>query len=86
MLFATQPVLFINHLDMTLFLRLNDADHSRLSYLELRHHWSQVDLALQVQFNDGRTLSQYGLYPDCAWCRPLSATSSAESPPRTTTT
>ena len=64
MLFATQPDLFIKHLDLTLFLRLNDADHSRLTYLELRHHWSQLDLALQVQFNDGRSLSQYGLYPD----------------------
>ena len=64
MLFATQPDLFIKHLDLTFLLRLNDADHSRLTYLELRHHWPQVDLALQLQFNDGRTLSQYGLYPD----------------------
>ena len=64
MLFATQPDLFIKHLDLTFFLRLNDADHSRLNYLELRHQWSQMDLALQVQFNDGRSLSQYGLYPD----------------------
>ena len=64
MLFATLPDLFVEHLDLTFFLRLNDADHSRLNYLELRHHWSQVDLALQVQFNDGRSLSQYGLHPD----------------------
>ncbi len=64
MLFASQPDLLVKHLDLTFLLRLNDADHSRLTWLELRHHWTQVDLALQLQFNDGRALSQYGLYPE----------------------
>ena len=64
MLYATQPDLGLKNLDLTFLLRLNAADHSRLTWLELRRHWDQIDLALQVQFNDGRALSQYGLMPD----------------------
>ena len=40
-------------LDATGYVRFNGEDHSRLAWLELRHHWPQFDLTLQLQYNLG---------------------------------
>ncbi|OIQ88285.1 hypothetical protein GALL_298170 [mine drainage metagenome] len=53
----------LNRLDLSAMLRLNVADHSRLSWLEARYHWAYADLALQWQGNSGSAASQYGADP-----------------------
>ena len=50
----------VKHLDLSAMLRLNVADHSRLSWLEARYHWDRADLALQWQFNSGNAGSEFG--------------------------
>ena len=62
--YATQRSMGLKNLDLTAFLRVNANDHSRLSWLELRYHWTQIDVALQWQQHSGRVNSEYGLYPD----------------------
>jgi hypothetical protein len=54
----------MKNLDLTAFLRINLVDHSRLRWLELRHHWPNFDLAFQLQQNIGRITSEYGILPD----------------------
>ena len=43
---------------------MNAGDRSQLAWVELRRHWSNFDLALQMQRNIGRITSEYGVLPD----------------------
>jgi hypothetical protein len=51
---------FIKHLDLNGFAKLDPGDHSRTGWLEARHHWQHVDLAVQWQRNDGSLASDLG--------------------------
>jgi len=50
----------IKHFDLTAMLRYDLVDDSRMQWLEARYHWTRVDLALQLQLNNGRPGSNYG--------------------------
>jgi opacity protein-like surface antigen len=50
----------LNHLDLSVMQKLNLADHSRLTWLEVRYRMDKVDLALQMQNNRGDQTSAYG--------------------------
>lgn len=50
----------ISHLDLNAMLRVNLADHSRLSWLEARYHWDRAEVALQWQLNSGDAVSEFG--------------------------
>jgi hypothetical protein len=62
-LYAGWQDAMISHLDLNGMLRLNMADHSRLSWLEARYHWDKADLALQWQLNSGSLGSEFGSTP-----------------------
>ena len=64
MFYVTQKSVGLKNLDLTAFLRINLEDHSRLAWFELRHHWSNFDLAVQLQQNMGRASSEFGILPD----------------------
>lgn len=64
MLYLTQADLGRKNLDLTALLRVNADDHSRMAWLELRQRWTQWELALQAQFNDGAAGSQWGSLAD----------------------
>jgi hypothetical protein len=64
LIYVSQKDLGIKNLDLTAFLRVNIEDRSRLAWIELRHHWSNFDLAFQLQQNMGRSSSEYGILPD----------------------
>lgn len=64
LIYLTQKNLGLKNLDLTAFLSVNGGDHSRLGWVELRHHWPRFDLALQLQQTMGKSGSQYGLLPD----------------------
>ncbi|SDO42501.1 hypothetical protein SAMN05216303_1011383 [Rhodoferax sp. OV413] len=64
LIYVTQKSLWLKDLDLTAFLRVNAGDHSRLAWVELRHHWSKFDVALQLQQHMGRPSSEYGVLPD----------------------
>ena len=64
LIYVTQKSLGLKDLDLTAFLRINANDHSRLAWVELRHHWPSFDLAFQLQQNIGRITSEYGIQPD----------------------
>ena len=59
-LYARWPDAGMPRLDLSAMLRYDILDHSYLSWLEARYHWSQIDLALQWQRNVGTPTSQYG--------------------------
>lgn len=61
--YASQKSLGLKNLDLTALLRINADDHSRLAWVELRHHWDHADLALQWQSTQGSALSEYGVQP-----------------------
>ena len=61
--YASQKSLGLKNLDLTALLRINADDHSRLAWVELRHHWDRADLALQWQGTQGAALSEYGVQP-----------------------
>ena len=63
LLYASQKSAFWKGLDLTAMLRLNAGDHSRLAWIEARHHWPSFDGALQWQSTRGSALSQFGLIP-----------------------
>jgi hypothetical protein len=63
LVYATQRDLFKKGLDLTALVRVNAQDHSRLGWLELRHHWSRFDLAMQWQQTSGRAAAEYGFVP-----------------------
>lgn len=50
----------IKHLDLSAMLRYDVVDNSRLQWLEARYHWTRIDMALQMQLNNGRPGSSYG--------------------------
>ncbi len=54
----------IKHLDLTAMVRFDAVDNSRLQWLEARYHWPRMDLALQVQLNNGRPGSDIGALPE----------------------
>ena len=64
MFYVSQKSLGLKNLDLTAFLRINAEDRSRLAWVELRHHWSNFDLAFQLQHNMGRANSEFGVLPD----------------------
>ena len=63
LLYLVQKDLVFKRLDLTGLLRRNAEDGSQLAWLELRHHGSSMDLALQWQAALGRDRSEYGLLP-----------------------
>jgi hypothetical protein len=58
--YASWPDALAQHLDLSAMLRVNPDDHSRLHWLELRHHGEHIDLALQWQRASGTPLSDFG--------------------------
>lgn len=64
LIYVSQKDIGLKNLDLTAFLRVNLGDHSRLAWVELRRHWSNFDLAVQLQQNMGRSSSEYGILPD----------------------
>lgn len=64
LVYATQRDLAMKNLELTALFRGNLDDHSRMLWLELRYHWSDVDVALQWHVNSGRTGSEYALLPE----------------------
>lgn len=50
----------VRHLDLSGFVRVDLADHSRLAWLEARYHWQRVDVALQLQESGGSSATIYG--------------------------
>ena len=64
LLYAMQRDLLLKNLDLTALVRLHAEDHSRLTWLDLRYHWANVDLALQLQQHSGRSGSAFGLVPE----------------------
>jgi hypothetical protein len=55
--------LFIQHLDVTGFVRFDLETHGRAQWLEARYHWERTDIALQWQLYSGRAGSLYGSVP-----------------------
>jgi len=64
LLYVAQKDFITKDLDLTAYLQVNPADHSKLAWLELRRHWSKFDLTLQYQQNIGRSGSLFGTLPD----------------------
>jgi hypothetical protein len=53
----------VKNLDVTALLQLNADDHSRLGWIELRYHWPQFDVALQLEQQSGGPATEYGFLP-----------------------
>lgn len=64
LLYATQQGGLGKNIDVTGLIRVNGDDHSRLAWIEIRHHWPKLDLALQWQHAGGRAISEYGVLPE----------------------
>lgn len=64
LLYATWQDALIAKLDLSAMQRVDAIDHSGLSWIEARYHWSRVDLALQWQRNSGDPGTQYGALPE----------------------
>lgn len=64
LVYISQKNFGVKDLDLTAYVRVNLADHSRLSWLELRRRWPSFDLAAQLQLNNGRVGSEFGVLPD----------------------
>jgi len=64
LLYVMQKGLWLKDLDLTGYVRFNGDDDSRLTWLELRHHWRNFDLTLQLQHNTGSGGSEFGILPD----------------------
>lgn len=58
--YATWQDMLISHLDLSVMVRRNSDDRSRLSWGELRYRWTRDEVALQWQGNSGDLLSDYG--------------------------
>ena len=50
----------VRHLDLSAFVRVDLVDHSRLPWMELRYHWTHIDVALRWQDFIGDASSDYG--------------------------
>ncbi len=64
LVYATQKDLLTKNLDLTVLLRQDAGDRSRLAWIELRRHFDKVDVALQYQQQTGRVATEYWLFPD----------------------
>jgi hypothetical protein len=64
LLYVMQKGLWLKDLDLTGYVRFNGDDDSRLTWLELRHHWRNFDLTIQLQHNTGSAGSEFGILPD----------------------
>lgn len=64
LIYLTQKDMGLKNLDLSAMWRVNRVDHSRLFWVELRHHWSQFDLSVQYQHNAGQTGTELGLLPE----------------------
>jgi len=53
----------IPRLDLTLFLRLDPYDHSRLPWAEARYHWERLSIAIQWQGHTGAATSDLAPWP-----------------------
>jgi hypothetical protein len=73
LLYVAQRGGIVKGLDITGLLRVNAEDRSRFAWLELRYHWARVDIALQLQSNDGRAASEYGILPNRSSAQLLTA-------------
>jgi hypothetical protein len=62
-LYASWQDCALMHLDLTLLEHVDRVDHSRLTWLEARYHWTRVDLALQWQLDSGAPNSDFGAAP-----------------------
>jgi hypothetical protein len=54
----------IKHLDLAAMVRYDAVDYSRLQWVEARYHWTRVDIALQLQIDNGHLTSDFGALPD----------------------
>jgi opacity protein-like surface antigen len=63
-LYAIWKDALVKNLDLTAMVRHDLVDHSRLQWLEMRYHWTRVDVALQTQLDTGQAGSNYGALPD----------------------
>jgi len=63
MLYAVQRNLLMRNLDLTALVKVNVVDDSRLTWLELRYRFDQLDLALQAQHHSGSAGSEFGSLP-----------------------
>lgn len=63
LVYAVQKGLVIKQLDLSMLVRQNAVDHSSFAWIELRHHWGQLDTALQWQRGLGGSLTEYGSLP-----------------------
>lgn len=61
--YASWQDLFVRHLDLSVFVRADLADHSWLPWAELRYHWSRVDIAARWQNYVGGSTSDFGASP-----------------------
>ena len=64
LIYVTQKGLWLKDLDLAAYLRINAEDQSQLAWMELRHHWPNVDLTLQLQQSFGSTSTEFGVIPD----------------------
>lgn len=65
-LFANWQDAGLQHLDVSALHKLDLSDHSHMSWLEARYHWSRTELAVQWQRNQGAAGSVYGALPQGA--------------------
>ena len=63
LVYVTQKDLGLKNLNLTALARFNAGDNSWLGWVELRHHWDQFDLALQLQQQGGDDATAYGKIP-----------------------
>jgi hypothetical protein len=61
--YASWQDLLTQHLDLSAFVRLDLADHSRLPWIEVRYHWSHLDAAMRWQDYLGGATTDYGASP-----------------------
>jgi hypothetical protein len=63
MLYAVQRNLLMRNLDLTALVKVNAVDDSRLTWIELRYRFDQLDLALQAQHHSGSAGTEFGSLP-----------------------
>ncbi len=61
--YASWQDVWVRHLDLAAMVRRNSADHSRLSWAELRYRLMHDEIALQWQGNSGGPFTEYGAAP-----------------------
>jgi hypothetical protein len=63
LLYAVQREFLVKAVDLTVLVKHNETDRSRLFWVDLRHRWPKAELALQFQYNHGQRASEFGLSP-----------------------